>query len=90
MKYKLITLTALALLSATASAKEPKIASDNSGIGDAKLINNAAAAAIGAGAKEPLHISKSGDKLIISGSDATKCTVPVAGDPPKMQGISCK
>lgn len=90
MKLKLTALAALALISATAAAKEPKIEENSSGIDDGKLINNIAAAAVGMGVKEPLRISKSGSNVIVSGSTATKCTVPVAGNPPKMQGISCK
>lgn len=70
-----------------ALAKEPKIESNTSGVSGA-LVDNAAAAAIGSGAKEPLTISGNSSQLIITGSNGTSCKIPIADG--KINGVSCK
>lgn len=96
-----ITRTTLALMMAFAlplshaADRDPKIASNSSGIADSTFINSIATAAIGMGAKEPLNISatENGGKrvVVIAGSNGTRCQVPTSnGNPPQMQGIQCK
>ncbi|XXQ67493.1 hypothetical protein ACKLNO_07630 [Neisseriaceae bacterium B1] len=70
-----------------ALAKEPKIDSNTSGVSGA-VVNNAAAAAIGSGAKEPLTISGSSSQLVITGSNGTSCKIPLNNG--KINGVSCK
>jgi len=50
---------ALSLSVAHAGEREPKIASNTSGISDSEFISNIAGASVGMGAKEPLSISAS-------------------------------
>lgn len=83
------TFTAITLAVALpALAKAPEISGNTSGINDAILINNVAAAAIGSGAKEPIAIGGNISQLVITGSNGTTCTIPL--DNGKMKGISCK
>lgn len=85
-----LLLTALAV-SLPALAKDPQIASNTSSITTQPLLNSIASSAIGAGAKEPLDISQSGNSVSVKGSNGTTCQIKIAeGNPPKMMGINCK
>lgn len=75
--------------SVAAMAKDPEIASNSSGVEDAKLINSIAAAAKGSGVTEPLNISGNSSQLVVTGSNGTRCEVPLI-DGKMKKGIRCK
>ena len=67
---------ALSLSVAHAGEREPKIASNTSGISDS----------------ESISASRNGGKLVVvvTGSNGTSCKIPTSGNPPQMQGINCQ
>ena len=93
MKKTICTIGLVLVAFQAAAAKEPNIASNQSSIQDAGLINNIASSAIAMGAAEPVNISEtqSGGKriIVVSGSNGIRCNVPVS-DKNAMVGINCK
>lgn len=93
-KNRLLALSAavaaLAFSANAYAAKEVKIASNNTPYSDTH-VQQLAATALGMGVKEPVSLNRAGGNVVVSGSNATKCTFKVGdGDTPKIQGVSCK
>lgn len=91
-KFLALTVTAASLaISVNAyAAKEISISSNNTAYTEAD-VQKLAATAMGMGVKEPVSLVLSGGVVVVSGSNATKCSFKVgSGDTPQIQGVSCK
>lgn len=86
----LSTIAAGLAVSVGVYAKDIKIAANNTTYSEAH-IQQLAATATKMGVNEPVSVNRSGNSVVLSGSNATKCTFKVAdGNALQIQGVSCK
>lgn len=84
----------LANTAAFSKERDLNIQEDSSGL-PAQLVDNITRSSVSMGVKEPLVIRSSNEGgvhyAVVSGASATVCKIKLSsGNPPQMQGLSCK